>query len=222
MVDRPIIFSAPMVRALLAGRKTQTRRLAWGKPIVAFGRNWRRIEKRGYQLVPGPDETLAFPPSPWQQVQPGDRLWVRENWRVGEACQAWSPEGPCSGWIDYQAGGAGEVTAPSLDAVMRAGRVKDWDFISPAWRPCIHLPRWASRLTLTVTDVRMQRLQAISAVDADAEGWDRKGDPHMPWGTIAIHWFMGVWGQLHGDTAWEANPEVVALTFTVEQRNIDG
>ena len=221
MTDRPIIFSAAMVMALLAGRKTQTRRLLsirGRRGFTEFGRSdtpgydWHFRDARMLWHDLRHDELLAK--LPWQV---GDRLWVRENilqsksnttLPSGEAESYWHSE--C---IEYCA-----------DAPEPQPRFLHPDRYGSAWmgrRPAIHMPRHASRLTLTVTDVRVQRLQEISAVDAEAEGWDGRGDPHMPWGTIAIHWLMGVWGQLHGDAAWGANPHVVALTFTVEQRNID-
>ena len=94
------------------------------------------------------------------------------------------------------------------------------------WRPSIHMPRWASRLTLTVTDVRVQRLQEISEEDARAEGaypceggWSYGGSPLA--GTTARGAFYCLWNSLHGPDAWSANPWVCALTFTVDRRNID-
>lgn len=210
MTDRPIIFSAPMVRALLAGRKTQTRRLLSIRgrrgfsefgPSDTHGYDWhfRDAHMRWHDLRHA--ELLAK--LPWAV---GDRLWVRETWRSEARYNGLKPALlPGTALVSYDA----DYTQEPNDGCRGMTRV------------AIHMPRWASRLTLTVTDVRVQRLQEISAVDAEAEGWDRKGDPHMPWGTIAIHWFMGVWGQLHGVASWEVNPEVVALTFTAEQRNID-
>ena len=143
MADRPIIFSAPMVLALLAGRKTQTRRLVKGRALEWLDQHGF---SPGYVADPGNAGLLPY--------SVGDRLWVREAWRISaDVAQAWPPGGPCVGWLDMQAGGQFEVAAPSVEAAERAGRVKDWDFISSAWRPSIHMPRWASRLTLPVTQV---------------------------------------------------------------------
>jgi len=185
MTDRPIIFSAPMVLALLAGRKTQTRRLAWGKGDFAGGR-------------------FGIPAARWQRVQPGDRLWVQEDWRTAKC---WNKSHPTklpqrdpSAPIWYGADAAGQA-----DAGMR--------------RSSRFMMRWMSRLTLTVTDVRAQRLQEITNRDCYAEGIHPIGPEHHP--EIPRNEFRDLWNHLHGPGAWEANPEVVALTFTVERRNID-
>jgi len=201
MVDRPIIFSGAMVRALLDGRKTQTRRLVT---------------------------------SPLRRCEVGDRLYVRESWRVSpEACEGWHLE-ELRGWIDYQAGGSTEVVAPSFDAVCRAAFLKgedhDWDFLPSRYRPCIHLPRWASRLTLNVAEVRIEPLRAISGKDAIAEGVERD---HGDWknyctdglACLSAHEsYATLWNALHATESerWQDNPSVVALTFAVERGNIDG
>lgn len=177
--DRPIIFSAPMVRALLAGTKTQTRRLAV---------QWRKT---------APDNTSYDKysiDSPWCRVQVGDRLWVRESF-----AEAFVPRGAA-----YMADHSGDPRGLG-------------------WRPSIHMARFASRLTLTVTDVRRQRLQEISEADAAAEGVDAISMADVPrqaaWSRKQD--FSRLWDTLHGSGAWLADPEIVAITFTVAQRNID-
>jgi hypothetical protein len=201
MRDIPIIFSGPMVRALLDGRKTMTRRLAWGK------RYRRRNGEEGGLL-----------PSSWQFVMPGDRLWVRENWalkdcgrRVGVDAATW-PQGFPVDRAQYIA----TDTAPSTNTDG-----------SPYWwnqRPCIHMPRWASRLTLVVTSTKDETLQAITELDAMLEGVEPAvaghrgdGEPIKTYRTG----FCRLWNQLHGESAWLDNPQVVALTFTVHKQNID-
>lgn len=204
MRDRPIIFSAPMVRALLAGTKTQTRRLAWVK-----GRSMAMRRA-----------------SPWQRVQPGARLWVRENWQFAPQRYCSCPQGaepaPCDDWQD----GTGCQSN-------RGGVVYAADDVKAArWRPSIHMPRWASRITLHVEAVRVQRLQDISEEDARAEGVTPAIEPptaaalmtavgrgavFMPHRSA----FANLWNSLHGPDAWAANPEVVALTFRVTKGNID-
>ncbi|MEA2989299.1 MAG: hypothetical protein QOG83_2010, partial [Alphaproteobacteria bacterium] len=120
--DIPIIFSAPMVRALLDGRKTMTRRLAWSLP----GKAGRRA-KRKDQWPAG------MWPSSWQNRCPGDRLWVRETW-------AHVPVNP-HGWIGAIYAADGEEAEDSV--------ADTWEFMGK-WRPSTHMPRWASRLTLIV------------------------------------------------------------------------
>ena len=146
MTDRPVMFSAPGLKALLAGQKTQTRRLA---------------------------------SSPLAKVQPGDRLWVREAFAL-------APDGS----VVYRADAPG--------AGLR-------------WKPWLHMPRWASRLTLTVVEVRFARLRDISEEDALAEGVEPP----------AIENYAVLWDHMHGDGSWERNPELVAVTFTVRTGNID-
>lgn len=240
MTDRPIIFSARMVRALLAGRKTQTRRIikprAWNSArdkvniaIASDAHYGQGADGRWYYAF---DHPRGGPLTAYtSRHDVGDRLYVRENWRVSpEACEGWHPD-EMRGWIDYQAGGSLEVVAPSFDAVEKATFLKseehDWDFIPSRYRPCIHMPRWSSRLTLTVEGVRVQRVQAISEADAIAEGVDpcrtgRRGFSTEPGYENRVG-FALLWNGLHVETStrWEDNPWVVALTFRVERGNID-
>lgn len=184
VTDRPIIFSAPMVRALLGGRKTQTRRVLDNKRAVMRER----------------DDALDC-----VRFYVGDRLYVRE------ACK------PIPG---SKPGGYFVPGSPffGVDWFYRAdNNCPIW--ANGKWRPSIHMPRWASRLTLTVTEVRVQRLQDISEEDAVAEGvsgsdWNGEGPRYRP----AFH---ALWNSLHGPDAWDANPWVVAVSFTVRNGNID-
>lgn len=192
MPDRGIIFSAPMIRALFAGRKTMTRRLAD-----------RKIKDPADSLL-----TISVR-SFWRKTAVGDRLWVRESWGHD---------------------------APDLD-ICRRGVESDGISYGPYYmadanwfdnhtiksRPSIHMPRWASRLTLTITGVRIEPLRAITPADAIAEGIAPTAHSH----TIdcdtpnPVHAFRDLWDSLHGIGAWDANPQVVALSFTVARRNID-
>ena len=185
--DRPIIFSAPMVRALLDGRKTMTRRLAW---------TWFNHPLQGTKA------------SPWQKARPGDRLWVREHMRLGATSTAWC----------Y----AADDKLISLDwPDHRVAQMVGWAHHQErASVPSIHMPRWASRLTLTVTAARIERLKEISEADARAEGTDKPILPH--WAEFPYRSaFRGLWNELHGDDAWHANPEVVAISFRCRRANID-
>lgn len=199
MADRPIIFSAPMVRALLEGRKTQTRRVISTKGHAnLFDGSW----SDGYVLDPGNASWRAH----HIKYATGDRLWVREN------CATWT--GVLRDVI-YRSDDEQEYLLAIADAKHGA----KWK-----GRPSIHMPRWASRLTLTVTSVRVQRLQDISEEDAVAEGVIPSSEANeLRWQHYAPHGvaFRDLWNSLHGPDAWDANPWVVALTFTVERRNID-
>ena len=204
MSDRPIIFSAPMVNALLDGRKSMTRRVLKSQPPEWVTRMCH--EGRNGWIGSGDGHgTLMHVP-----YAVGDRLWCREGfsygWPVEENHQL--PECNQAHAITYRADG---------NRPFGGGR----------WHSPIHMPRWASRLTLVVSDVRVQRVQDISEADAQAEGlvdvyegWatDRDG---RHWGPEARASYRVLWNDLHGEDAWDANPWVAALTFTVHRQNID-
>lgn len=245
MADRPIIFSAPMVRALLAGRKTQTRRVLKPQPTprgphgIAYdpGMLAWPIGAGSYRVR---HESLGAP----EGIAPyaaDDRLWVREAWQTGL-----SDNGP---QIAYRAtpdyceidawDGPDEGSGPSFNYDRCPGaRWHDWlgdvlDNDGP-WRSPIHMPRWASRLTLVVEEARVQRLQDISEDDAEAEGIFQRfaiGDDPMSdqWSWQKSGWryptpraaYHALWEELHGPAAWSANPWVAAISFRVVKANID-
>lgn len=222
MTDRPIIFSAPMVRALLEGRKTQTRRVAkitaiMGNKVAITSPDERLIELSEGEFRAGicHYESTGSLSGPYRlPAAVGDRLWVRETLERanGEA-------------IGYPADGSWLPNEP-------------WRW-QRSTLPSIHMPRWASRLTLFVTDVRVQRLQDMegqhpSESDAIAEGVNKihhgdgdyyysafRNEPHPKNWCDPTDAFRELWNGLHGPDAWDANPWVAALTFTVERRNID-
>ena len=222
MTDRPIIFSAPMVRAMLDGRKTQTRRVLKPQPeyIESSGR-WKwslppktRRNVTGGSVATGSREFWEYAPNGSFPYAVGDRLWVREAWRAEAGYDDTPPRALeyDSCMICFEANGAWS----DHDAMTYAGRL----------RPSIHMPRWASRLTLTVTEVRVQRLQDISEADAVAEGCDavlaltikrpngaHPGNPR--------ECYCDLWNSLHGPGAWDRNDWVAAITFDVVKRNID-
>lgn len=197
MKERPILFSAPMVRALLAGTKTQTRRIA--KPV--------RHPDLGNVYTPG---ALVLEHEPQHVIerccpygQPGDRLWVRETFGHFER---------------------NENFKPGCDVFFRAdGNCLELE----PWRPSIHMPRWASRILLEITDVRVERLQDISREDAQAEGCDHN-DPcdHVRHSCASIGCqgpdyrvgYRQLWEQINGAGSWAANPWVWAITF----RRVEG
>lgn len=201
MTDIPIIFSAPMVRALLDGRKTQTRRLAWAEACV-----W--MPRKGDVLIPGRG---LLRPTCWQNVEPGDRLWVRETFWGCDFRE--TGELPIVVYAERHHGKTYDRPGNVMIAAPKFGHI-----------PAIHMPRKASRLTLVVTDARIEPLQMMSSSDGKAEGmlvtgytpqW-HEDDPRR-----YVLGFQQNWESLHGDGAWDENPEVVALTFTVHKSNID-
>ena len=192
MSDKPIIFSGPMVRALLDGRKTQTRRVIRGvrsDNSVVLKKSTKTRMGICTHVMDGPTHPEILP----IRAVVGDRLYVRE---------AFCPR------LGYP--------APVAKPHYRADDDKpEWRGL---WKPSIHMPRWASRLTLTVTDVRVERLQDISRGDAMGEGCPFA---NMAAGPDPRAWFSDLWGTIHSVEAWCANPWVAAYTFTVERRNID-
>jgi hypothetical protein len=207
MSDRQIPFSAPMVRALLGGRKTQTRRVLKPQPDTTSDPcgdgEWGLLNRFGYWA----------PATDLRPYYPGDRLWVREAWRSAGCYDDLAPS----------AMGGDEPVRYEADAFWQT-----WGWGDPLrshgrYRHAWFMPRWASRLTLTVTDVRVQRLQDISEADAYSEGAARWG-ADGPAGSVhytACEDFARIWNSLHGPDAWAANPWVAALTFTVHRCNID-
>lgn len=187
MSDHPIIFSGPMVLALLAGRKTMTRRLAGA---------WRKV----HDPVQKGNYLTGFRSTSWCNVKPGDRLWVREAW-------AWSPLASMS-------------PAPGYEQflVLREPAPAHPEFYK--WRSPIHMPRWASRLTLVVTATKIERVQSISEADARAEGAKKFPVPTFA-DSSHRQGFERLWCKLHGVDVWNENPEVVAIAFTVQKQNID-
>lgn len=200
MSDRPILFSGPMVRALLDGRKTQTRRVI--KPQPPSDARYSGIHYASDEPASWFFNSPQGPRKVRELYEPGDRLWVREAWRA--ACYADS-EKPS----DLREGARVAYGADHMEQPAAWGKL----------RPSLFMPRWASRLTLIVTDVRVQRLQDISEVDAIREGVtlieESIEDPRMA--------FMWLWDSLNASRGfgWDANPWVCALTFTVHPQNID-
>jgi hypothetical protein len=197
MTDRPIIFSAPMVKALIEGRKTQTRRILKPQPVPCL--SWSAPPPGTY---PSANGWSRFP------CAPGDRLWVREAHALAPASAYRMSEGVAQ---------VVNPSDPDRACIYREGFDRSTGGLR--WRPSIHMPRWASRLTLTVTEVRVQRLQEISAEDCTAEGVPFEADALAPY-EWSVSRFADLWNSLHGTDAWDANPWVVAPTFTVRKGNI--
>lgn len=214
MKERPVLFSAPMIRAILAGAKTQTRRIV--KPVGndggfvlcerADGSYWPHRSDDGEScFVTGrerDDEYLEEIPMRCPYGVRGDRLWVRETF-----CDDWHMD---RGEVEYRADG--ELDSDMFDA-------------GCTWRPSIHMPRWASRITLEVTGVRVQRLCDISESDAISEGVRQLRDGSECWvgregpGSLVTPWptardaFRDLWQSINGLGSWGSNPLVWVVEF---------
>ncbi|MET3648081.1 hypothetical protein [Phyllobacterium ifriqiyense] len=231
MADRPILFSAPMVRALLEGRKTQTRRIIKPRGHASlFDGTW----SDSYVLDPGNALWRARD----VRFKVGDRLYVREAWRVEAR-------------LDKKAPRDIKTNYPGVKYI--ATDEPDFFGIEGKYRQAMHMPRWASRITLLVTDVRVERLQDCSEEDAIAEGifvipinddvrsnfYDQDWAKALPDNTIfysapdddddhcmrlkAVEAYERLWNSINDERGlgWETNPWVVAVTFEVLKQNID-
>lgn len=197
-----------MVRALLAGRKTQTRRLLRLPPAPEQLGEWEASTIGGDGVTDSSGDPVPERACAWHtrsgtiaaaRFVRGDRLYVREAHHITSGEQ-----------VIYRANWREDAEARGLENIPNESSMK--------WKPSIHMPRWASRLTLTVTDVRVQRLTDISVADIRAEGVEELLNVRglgTAWSTL--------WDTLHTKPGerWDDNPWIVALTFTVEQRNID-
>lgn len=221
MRERPILMNAPMVRAILDGSKTQTRRVMKHQP---GGHHWDGMP--GYKLqklmpldagcaikfahsIPQNkewDDATRWMTCPYGS--PGERLWVRETARcIAEGMHGGSNKKRFD--VDYKAGGGTSFEIP----IQPQSPAKWFPSInklsdgSPRWQPAIHMPRWASRITLEVTEVRVEKLQDISEGDACAEGMPSSvaNSPRV--------WYASLWNQINGDGAWDANPWVWCVSF---------
>ena len=206
MKERPILFSAPMVRAILGGTKKQTRRAIKGdlddEARLHVGMYHPTVTDRHGEEQPGPEVFGAWTTDgEWAMRcpygQPGDRLWVRETF------QRFSEDGE----IIYKADKAG------FDAM---NELKRDEFYEARWRPSIHMPRWASRITLEVTAVKVERLQDISEADAKAEGAEPYRLPVHPDREHLRHvdGYHDLWESINGPGSWDANPWVWCVSFS--------
>lgn len=205
MKERPILFSGPMVKAILDGRKTQTRRIVKPQPPADFPTpikcEWYAptlVNHRG-EDYPGKEAFgFADEESGWvcPYGAPGDRLWVRESFAIGPKDHGW-------GHVIYK-------------ATHSAGMNPLCEGFTP-WKPSIHMPRWASRITLEIVEVRVQRVKEISREDCNAEGLDEEqldGGSHCVDGMKSWHvWWMDLWNRVNGPGAWARNDWVWAMTF---------
>jgi len=194
MAERPILFSAPMVRALLDGTKTQTRRAValprkrQGFVMLNTGAGWWP-----YQSDDGESELCndgMEHPYSCPYGQHGDRLWVREAWKAHTTFDHLPPRDIPESHVWYMAD----------DGYKAESR----------HRPGMFMPRWASRILLEVAAVRVERLQDISRGDAMAEGCPF---PNMAEGRDPRQWYADLWEQINGAGSWAANPWVWVVEF---------
>lgn len=183
MKERPILFNAPMVRALLDGTKTQTRRIA--DDLIGFAGSGQPLTVRGG----APCEYVC------PYGKPGDRLWVREAWKAHSTLDHMPPRDIPKTCVWY----------PADSGYMPGSRS----------RQSIHMPRWASRITLGITSIRVERLHDISRGDAMAEGCPFT---NMAEGPNPRQWYADLWGQINGPGSWDLNPWV----WVVEFKRVEG
>jgi hypothetical protein len=230
MKTRPILFSAPMVRALLDGTKSQTRRALKPQPPLDVGSLSAEViaptivDRHGNEDAGADVFGCTTDDGDWclrcPYGEPGELLWVRETFTIKDKAL----DG-----LEYPPFYRSDVTDShglcfaTDDGPRYVEQLK--------WTSSIHMPRWASRLTLRITDVRVQRLQEISQDDALAEGIDTEGDayleveraisagvcPHH----VEVATYAWLWDSINGAGSWASNPWVWALTFDTIKANVD-
>jgi hypothetical protein len=220
--EKPILFSGPMVKAIMEGRKTMTRRVVKPQPYIEKrcgydAWRWDHGPGGSYTTWKTSLDPLAFVgmacerrPCPYGRV--GDRLWVRENWSPDHA--AFYPNFQ----VVYQAEGYDPREVSSRGKVLPFA-------ISPEestnrkfpfrWRPSIHMPRRVCRIVLEITDVRVERLQGITEEDATAEGIDDLWLVQHQVGPPRKREFWYLWDSLNGPRGfgWDVNPWVWVISF---------
>lgn len=305
MKARPVLFSTPMISALLDGRKTQTRRVVKPQPqlVEDSSTSWELRGLKpgesciGYPLESAPAGARPFRTFAFDRItsgriayahsnfgasasrgqavrwgrkehnwsedevlricpygKPGDLLWVRETWAPSykaPKCQvAYAADGRCFGIGGDGSGGWFGIFHGWLEDSKyrgdRLGNTLGRSLYQP-WKSPLHMPRWASRLTLELTGVRVERLQDISEADASAEGIERRritdawgverdawalpeqwahaeGErrkPHEVSFALAQNAYGNLWNSINGPGSWDANPWVWAIEFKVHQANVD-
>jgi len=203
--ERPILFKGEMVRAILEGRKTQTRRVVKGnfehqwESLKSYSCQWISIENSGawglrHKIKENPQADFQTVKCPYGKV--GDRLWVRETFANDEDKAVCDINN--NFW--YRADGETKFKQAGFTPKTRG-----------KWRPSIHMMRWASRITLEITDIRVERLNDISESDAIAEGiigvcedglWNDPCDK-----------YADLWESINGSGSWDLNPWVWVVEF---------
>lgn len=235
MKERPILFSGPMVNAILAGRKTQTRRIVKPQPVDC-GDIKHLVDEYFSRQVTGDGMREDFK-CPYGKI--GDRIWVRETWRPSRQ--------PQNGGLSVM--GIKFAADDSIIPDQRADKL--WTMArANSWRPSIHMPRWASRIALEITGVRVERLNDITESDSEAEGvsphveqkwWQgyykndplchtclpAKPDGSAPDSLIEVKPYRDLshmnrtakreyellWNRINGPDSWQQNPWVWVIEF---------
>lgn len=227
MKERGMIFNGEMVRAILDGRKKQTRRIMKVQPSDGFhpthngynldlNAHWYTpgvVDKNGY-LQPAKKDVFGVADENEGYTCPfgavGDRIWVREAFQgplvseeLLEEYRAYPEKFENPEYCEYAADGGPRPEYCDLDDNLRHG-----------WRPSIHMPRWASRITLEITGVRVERLRDLSEDDAKSEGITPSSGGVLPGWEYRIN-FRDLWMSIYGADNWEANPWVWVIEFKV-------
>lgn len=225
-----MIFNGEMVRAILDGRKTQTRRIMKNQPAGDYPDTPALIRSvgNGFQWYGHYGESSIFN-CPFGAV--GDRIWVRETWGVVSheldedgRIQPWSPDRPATA-IHEMPFGNGYYSGHAIyaaDGEFTWGDDDGYEDGRSCWKPSIHMPRAACRILLEVTGVRVERLNSISQEDAQAEGMELTGwrptysDPDSG-GEVWTPYdnFAQLWESIYGEESWKANPWVWVIEFKV-------
>lgn len=254
--ERPILFQGEMVRALLEGRKTQTRRIVKPQPSSEFHpenkgvAHWyapTKVNKRTGEMYPGAD-VFGVADEDEDRIspygKPGERLWVRETWQDVHPCQIFEdrfttagragiPGPPAINYeVIYRADGEYPklhfsdkypFRRPCIGATCKKSHVHPEENYN-GWEPSIFMPRWASRISLEITEVRVERLQEISENDSEKEGVPHDNlvgyyceEPtHNSDGVHRCNYRIGykmLWERINGKQSWEQNPWVWVVTF---------
>lgn len=239
MTERGMIFNAEMVRAILDGRKTQTRRIVnWHGLNEGLNLNFSGLKVREYPngwVIESESRSSSewrCKPTPCPFGSIGDRIWVRETWATlgnEDGCYVDWEENLCKG--DERS--AARIYRASCE--QRPGDYGLWSIpddacwkphtenqkFEGAWRPSIHMPRWASRILLEITDVRVERLNSISENDAQAEGvaklrggfWQHYQPGWTQHQLSARGSFVTLWKSIYGEESWNSNPWVWVIEF---------
>lgn len=240
--EKPILFKDDMIRAILEGRKCQTRRIMKPQP-KKNEHGWTQWRHQGVVIS---EQNVIHQPFEKQfpvvlqtdglaylcpYGKPGSRLWVRETWSdvnlQGAPGIAYRADDDIRDLMDEPGFHDKDGAFNYDDERVKPYHFAVWseDLLSGAegrWRPSIHMPRWASRITLEITDVRVERLQDISEEDACAEGADQAEHLDAPEGSYSFtEGFRRLWKSIYGPGSWDANPWVWVVEFKrVDQKGV--